>query len=102
MRFAREQIRELRGRRLDKALGVAFNGRGTNGMGALELARRYMGIDLTPEYIQDVATPRIQQRLAGVPPKERAAGQLSLGAGADAALDTEVGEGRLEVERRGT
>jgi len=55
-----------------------FNGSGTTGMVALELGRCYTGIDLSPEYINDIAIPRIQQRLDGVPPKERAAGQLSL------------------------
>lgn len=41
-----------------------FNGAGTTGMVALQDGRRYIGIELNPEYLHEIAAPRIRAAAA--------------------------------------
>ena len=54
-----------------------FMGSGTTGVACVQTGRRFIGIEIEPRYF-DIAVERIKAALDGVPPKERAAGQLPL------------------------
>ena len=45
---------------------------------AAKLRRDYIGIELNPEYIKDIAEPRLKAVEAGVPVAEQKAGQKGL------------------------
>lgn len=55
-----------------------FSGSGTCGEAAIRLGRRYLGIDLSQAYTDDIAIPRLQQALDGLSAAERRAGQGAL------------------------
>ena len=57
---------------------IAFAGAGTTLKVAAQLRRDYIGIELSREYIDKIATPRLTAVETGVPVAEQQAGQKGL------------------------
>jgi DNA modification methylase len=55
-----------------------FSGTGKTGQAAIELGRRFIGIDLKPEYCEKLAAPRLEAAKTGLTVKELEQGQKTL------------------------